>query len=184
MPRIQEESIASLAQHAHVPTSFWVRSRLKVECLPEFVEERVSPFEKDYDQLEAPFSWRTQFDTRMWTILSAWDGDERIGGLVIAQRTPGLTMLEGRNDIAAIWDIRVSNTWRHRGVGKSLMQAVDYWARQQGIRELKVETQDINVPACRLYRYAGFRLAEVNPGAYPGLNETQLIWRKPLIAIR
>ena len=48
-------------------------------------------------------------------------------------------------------------------------------------REVRVETQDVNVPACRFYHAHGFRLERVVLGAYPNLpNEVQLLWRKPL----
>jgi hypothetical protein len=44
-----------------------------------------------------------------------------------------------------------------------------------------VETQDINVPACRFYAAAGYVLVRVEPQAYPTLpDETRLIWQKQL----
>jgi len=54
-------------------------------------------------------------------------------------------------------------------------------ARERGARRLRVETQDVNVPACRLYHAQGFRLERATPGAYAELpNEVQLLWHKPL----
>ena len=52
---------------------------------------------------------------------------------------------------------------------------------ERGARRLRVETQDVNVPACRLYHAQGFRLERATPGAYAELpNEVQLLWHKPL----
>jgi hypothetical protein len=47
---------------------------------------------------------------------------------------------------------------------------------------LKVETQQINVPACRFYAARGFVLRAVNESAYDGLpEEFQLLWYKSLV---
>jgi GNAT superfamily N-acetyltransferase len=92
-------------------------------------------------------------------------------------------MLEGRSDLAVLWDVRVAPPARGRGVAGALFRAAEDWARAQGCRELKVETQHVNIAACRLYARHGCRLAQVNPGAYAELpGELQLIWRKPLDA--
>ena len=46
---------------------------------------------------------------------------------------------------------------------------------------MKIETQNVNAAACRLYARCGYRLAEAHPLAYPDLpEEVQLIWRKVL----
>ena len=56
---------------------------------------------------------------------------------------------------------------------------------RHGCRDLKVETQNINVAACRFYAARGCRLREVNADAYPGLpGEVQFIWRRQLPAVQ
>jgi hypothetical protein len=46
---------------------------------------------------------------------------------------------------------------------------------------MKIETQNINVPACRFYAKHGFILGAVNRFAYPELpDEVELIWCKEL----
>jgi hypothetical protein len=46
---------------------------------------------------------------------------------------------------------------------------------------LKAETQNINVPACRLYAKHGFVLGVINRYAYAALpDEVELIWCKEL----
>lgn len=70
---------------------------------------------------------------------------------------------------------------RRQGVGRTLVAAVEDWGRSRGCGELKAETQNVNVPACRLYEKLGFALREANPRAYPELpEEIQLLWYKSL----
>jgi hypothetical protein len=46
---------------------------------------------------------------------------------------------------------------------------------------MKVETQDVNVAACRFYTSAGYALANVERGAYPAFpDEVRLIFEKVL----
>ena len=62
-------------------------------------------------------------------------------------------------------------------MGRLLFEAACAWTREHGGTELKVETQDINVPACRFYAAMGGQLAEANVGKYGDLDEVQIIWR-------
>lgn len=105
----------------------------------------------------------------------------RAGGALVAVATPGVDMLEGRDDLAVLWDLRVAPAWRGRGLAMALVGATQAWARRAGCSELKIETQNNNPAACRLYARAGPRLAVARPGAYPELpDEVQLIWRMRL----
>jgi GNAT superfamily N-acetyltransferase len=113
--------------------------------------------------------------------ISAWRGQQRLGGLVIAHGSDAVEMLEGRRDLAVIWDIRVRLEERGSGVGSHLVAAAENWARSKGCSQLKVETQNINVPACRFYARNGFRIGSVDPHAYPDLpNEIQMLWYKDI----
>ncbi len=57
------------------------------------------------------------------------------------------------------------------------------WAAVRGYRQLKIETQNINVPACRFYAARGCTLGSIDRHAYPGLpNEVRLCWYKELPA--
>ncbi|MBM3506487.1 MAG: GNAT family N-acetyltransferase [Alphaproteobacteria bacterium] len=95
--------------------------------------------------------------------------------------TPGIDLLEGRRDLAVIWDIRVAPGWRRCGVGSDLFAAAERWARARDCTEVKVETQNINVAACRFYEKQGCELRAANRGVYPTLrDEVQLLWYKEL----
>jgi ribosomal protein S18 acetylase RimI-like enzyme len=101
--------------------------------------------------------------------------------VVIAFNTVMVSMLEGRTDLAVVWNIRVAPELRGQGVGSALFQAAEGWARQRGCRQLKVETQNNNVTACRFYVSQGCVLKAINPAAYPQFaDETQLLWYKDL----
>ncbi len=191
---IREEPASSLPDYATVPIAFQVRTVLDVSgadghpadvVLTERAVE--PPYGKDYDAHdgERPTDWPRRFDVSRWGFLSAWIGGRRVGGIVVAFDTPGVEMLEGRRDLAVLWDVRVAPEARGRGVGEALFRAAEAWARARGCVELKVETQNVNVPACRFYARQGCTLAAARRGRYPGLpDEVQLLWRKDLPASR
>jgi ribosomal protein S18 acetylase RimI-like enzyme len=90
-------------------------------------------------------------------------------------------MLEGRRDLAVLWDIRVAPDARHQGVGSALFQKVEAKAKLHGCRQLMIETQNTNVGACRFYERQGCRLQTINRAAYPEYpDEIQLLWYKDL----
>jgi GNAT superfamily N-acetyltransferase len=138
---------------------------------------------KDYDAVEeeSPAHWPDRFDMSNWGLFAAWADGRRIGGATVAFNTPDVDMLEGRKDLAVLWDIRVSPEVQGQGIGSALFKAVEAWAIARGCRQLKVETQNINVRACIFYERHGCELAAVNRLAYPEFpNEVQLFWYKNL----
>lgn len=186
---ISEEPMSRLGEHAAVPISFRVERVLEVSTpdsgLAGIVLNEVAvdvPWEKDYDAIkgEGPTRWPKRFDTTNWGLIAAHDEDVRVGGAVIAFDAPRVDMLDGRCDLCVLWDLRVRPEVRASGVGTLLFRAVEDWARDRGCRTLKVETQNINVPACRFYARMGCALGGIDRFAYPGLDETQLLWFKEL----
>jgi len=141
------------------------------------------PYWKDYDAyLDGhPSEWPRQFDLSRWTILAAYDRTRRVGGAVVIVDDPQIDLLRDCPSCALLWDVRVAPDARRQGVGSALLEAAEERARERGARSLRVETQDVNVPACRFYHAHGFRLERTTPGAYAELpNEVQLLWRKAL----
>jgi GNAT superfamily N-acetyltransferase len=188
--QIIEEDQTALKEYGRVPISFTVKSRLRVELVNTglggfaFTEEAVSPeYVKDYDGEEdaGPERWAKIWDLSNWGVLSAFENGSRIGGGVMAYDTEGVYMLEGRKDLAALWDLRVHPDYRQKGVGARIFQSAVSWAAERGCDFLKVETQNINVPACTFYVKQGCSLGAVNRFAYPDLpHEVQLIWYKKM----
>ncbi len=178
-----------LSRYAEIPIAFMVESIFHVDLVDketgetQLREERLNePYLKDYDSYAecGPEKWVERFDIRPWGIFLARENGRPIGGATIACKTPGLQLLEGRNDLAVLWDFRVHPDYRKQGIGKRLFGHAVRWSQDQGYRQMKIETQNVNVPACRFYAGQGCRLDEVNPSAYSGspavAHEVQLIW--------
>jgi ribosomal protein S18 acetylase RimI-like enzyme len=129
---------------------------------------------KDYDRYAGnrPADWANRFDTSDWGLFFAESEGEGVGAAVLRLPEPGL---------AELWDLRVAPECRGQGVGTALLAAAEEWSSARGCDRLRVETQDVNVAACRFYESHGFELRERKPGAYPECpNEVQLLWYKDL----
>lgn len=183
-----EEPVPALAEYGDIPIAFEVSEvfdvvaeanggvRLGARHVPV-------PYTKDYDAIgDNPMRWAERFDLSHWGFFSAFSGAQRVGRAAVARDTSTLEMLEGRRNLALLWDIRVAPSARRRGVGSALFDAAVAWARSRGCLELKVETQNTNVAACRFYAQKGCTLRTVHRGAYPELpDEVQLLWFKDLL---
>jgi GNAT superfamily N-acetyltransferase len=192
--RVEEEPIDRLEEHARIPIAFPVQGILAVSTpdsglggivLTEAAVE--TPWVKDYDAIkgEGPTRWPKRFDTSNWGLIAALDGADRVGGAVIALNSPGVRMLGGRSDTAALRDLRVRPDVRRSGIGSVLFVAVERWCRQRACHVLTVETQNINLPACRFYARMGCTLGVIDRQAYPDFpDETQLVWVKGLPPLR
>lgn len=186
-----EEAVTALAEYAGIPIAFEVREVFDVVAEADGrvrLEARRVPvsYVKDYDTIgDSPTRWAERFDLSNWGFLSAFSGAQCVGRAAVARDTSTLEMLEGRSDLALFWDIRVAPPARRRGVGSALFDAAVTWASSRGCLQLRVETQNINVPACRFYAQRGCVLRAVHPGAYPELpDEIQLLWFKDLLRRR
>lgn len=187
--KVTAVSPAALAAHAGVSIAFDVDRVLDVAVRDGglgglvLVERRLAvPYQKDYDALDGgPEGWPRRFHLTNWGLFAAHDSGALVGAAAVAVDTPGVEMLEGRRDLAVLWDLRVAPEARGRGVGTALFRAAEAWAAARGCRQLKVETQTVNVPACRFYARAGCMLGGIDRFAYPDLpDETQLLWYKAL----
>ncbi len=186
----REPIATALQEYARVPILFTVDRELDVTSRDDgtdgFVlsERRLDvPYLKDYDAIpdQGPLQWPRRFDVSNWALFTARVATRIVGGATVAFDTPGLTMLEGRRDLALLWDIRVSPDVRRQGVGSALFARVEALAHGYGCRELIIETQNTNVGACRFYERQGCRLKAVDHAAYPDLpQEIQLLWYKEL----
>ena len=187
---IREEPISLLGELADIPIAFLVERILNVSVSRgglggiDLRERAVDPpYVKNYDAVkgEGPTRWPKRFHVTNWGLIAAYHDGMRVGGAVVAFKTPNLALLRDRSDVAALWDIRVQPTRRNSGIGSSLFRAVLEWARVRGCSHIKIETQNVNLPACRFYARLGCSLASIDRFAYPDLpEEAQLIWRMDL----
>lgn len=188
--KITVEEPESLPAHASISIAFQVTDVLQTDApatvhgiAPLYVRPIAQPYTKDYDAYagNGPLDWPTRFRIAGWGFLAAYVHGQRVGGAVVIAREPDVELLEGRDDLAVLWDLRVAQRFRRRGVASGLLATAEQWARARGCRVLKVETQQVNVPACRFYAARGFVLRAVNDSAYDGLpDELQLLWYKRL----
>jgi GNAT superfamily N-acetyltransferase len=190
---IVEEGPESLPSYASIPIVYEIIETFDVDTpsvsgsAPTLtVRHAVPPTTKDYDAEpgNGPLGWPARFDISTWGFLAARVAGKRVGGAVVVAHTSDVDMLEGREDLALLWDIRIAPAMRGHGAGSALLQAVEAWARRRRAHQLKVETQNTNVPACRFYARHGFTLGAVNRTAYPALPwEIQLLWYKDLLDV-
>ena len=96
--------MSSLAEYGSVPIRFTVTSVLDVQPIENglggwrLTERQLDvPYDKDYDQPEPPTRWARHGDLANWAMLAAYaeEGEDRVGGAVVAHRTPGVYVLEG-----------------------------------------------------------------------------------------
>ena len=129
----------------------------------------VTPYVKRYGpEIHDPRTYIDKTDHAAW--LAYVDG--HLAGQILVH--------ENWNRFAIIWDIAVDPPFRRRGVGHRLIEQAIEWARERGLPGVMLETQSINVPACRLYERCGFVLGGLDGylyrGVMPGTREIALFW--------
>ena len=187
---IVEIGPAELANYATIPSRILVTERLECESFSADGASRLRsvPVRESYikrydDQAESdPRRWPALFTLVRWGFFVARRGDEVLGGAAVA---PGSDVSVGDALLAAsavLWDIRVDEGSRRDGVGAALFRAVERWSVARGFSRLIIETQDINVGACRFYQSMGCTLTGWQPNGYADLrSEARLVWQRALI---
>ena len=116
-----------------------------------------------------------------------WLGDEGRQVLLALTETGACA---GLLAVSAAWNgwgwidcLYVHAPWRGRGAVEMLFRAAEAWARERRLIGLGLETQDINLPACRFYARMGMVLSGANGMVYRGFpeakGETALYWYLP-----
>jgi len=83
------------------------------------------------------------------------------------------------NKYAYIEDIAVAKNNRGKGIGAQLIKKAVEWARQKNLCGLMLETQDINLAACRFYHKLGFKIGAVDTMLYANFDncdEKAVFW--------
>lgn len=189
-PSVHEAPISELGQLGEISIAFTVDRILEVTTPKDglggivLTERPVSePYVIDHDarEGEGPTRWPKRFDVSNWGLLFATIDRHRCGGALVAFETTNLFMLEGRRDMAALWDLRVDLEFRGTGVGSALVRAAEGWATSRGCAWMKIETQNVNVAACDFYSRQGYTLRSIDRFAYDDLpDEAELIFVKRL----
>lgn len=186
---VHEITSGELAEYASVSIAYEVLTVLQPRQIDDglggirLVEEPIEkPYVKDYDSYKdgSPARWLQRFDTRNWGFLLAREEGVAVGGATLAFDTPGVLMGEGRRDLTVLWDIRVQLGMRRRGIGEILFDHAVEWTRKRGCKRMKIESQNVNVPACRFYAKRGCELGNIDCYGYVGSpqvdHEVMLVW--------
>ena len=180
-----------LERYQQVSIAFEVQAVWQVEPVDggagglRIVEEALAvPWQKDYDADERPRAWVDQFDMTHWRFFLAEQDGQVSGAAALVWDFPQVNMLDRRADLLVLWDIRVNPARRGQGLGRALFQQAEAWGRAHGCRQMKIETQNINVNACRFYRAMGCELGGIQRYAYAAnphvAREVMLLWYKDL----
>ena len=134
-----------------------------------YTVEPVTPYVKRYEpEVYDVQAYSGKPDRAAWLAYV----DDQIAGQLLVH--------ENWNRFALIWDIAVDPPFRRRGDCRRLIAAGVAWARARGLPNIMLETQHINVPACRLYERCGFVLGGFDAclyrGVMPGTREIALFW--------
>ena len=145
-----------------------------------FEEVPVEPYIKDLSVYERATEYEKEFDITHWSFYMAFDDEKPVGAVTIAAKTDKLYMLAGRDDACVLWDIRVADGYKHQGIGQKLFDLAVKNAKADGYRQMIIECQNNNVPACNFYRKQGALLSKVDMYAYyqeeACRNEVQFLW--------
>jgi streptothricin acetyltransferase len=167
--KIDQSNIKSVNQ---VDGNFWVDSRLQLSAVDGKISYTIVPipgYPKPYiyDDID-PTAYVTNPDK---TIYLARIGDQLAGQI---------TLRKNWNLFAYVEDFVVNPSFRRKGVGRTLMSKAGEWSKSMRFQGIMLETQDINVAACRFYERCGFELAGFDRNLYkatdPDKDEIALYW--------
>jgi len=112
-----------------------------------------------------------------WGVFMAFIEERHVGGTIVV---PGRYVGDLDESFAQLFDIRIHPDVRRCGISTGLLRYIADWARQHGCEQLKIETQNTNVPACKFYAGQGCELWHIERYAYMGYpeseHETRLLW--------
>lgn len=183
---IKEVTKESLSEYSKIPMIKVVDSIYQLHEINKglggikFEEIKVDYHTIDLGKEENPLSWIKDFDISNWGFFIAYENERAIGSMTLVYNTPNVNMLSNRKDLTVIWDIRVAPDYKYQGIGTQLFDYAVKWAKKRGCKQLKIETQNNNVYACKFYAKQGCILGEINKYAYYGEydDEVMLIWYK------
>ncbi|MHC4642559.1 MAG: GNAT family N-acetyltransferase [Planctomycetota bacterium] len=176
--------------YSSISSSFMVESIYRVDEIDRglgglhLVESKIeTPYQKDYNAADGDTvaAWAQEFDLGDWGIFLARDNDKPVGGAAVAVDSDVFPMNKfQREDMAVLWDIRINPDARGRSVGRKLFLHAAEWAKSKGYGQLGLETQNINVPACKFYARMGCKLGAIHRYGYAGCppvaDEAMLLW--------
>lgn len=96
------------------------------------------------------------------TFIGAYDGERCVGLAIMQEYFFGYMYL---------FDLKVNQNCRGRGVGAALIEKAKDVAREKGYRGIYTQGQDNNLSACLFYLKRGFRIGGLNTDVYRGTSQ-------------
>jgi streptothricin acetyltransferase len=153
-------------------SSFEVKSKLILQAENgsiRYTVVDVPPYTKQYDPEKVELE--SYVDHPDGVVFFAWHAEEAIGQIRLRRYWNGYAYIE---------DLAVEPEYRGEGIGRALIECAIAWAKEKGLPGIMLETQDNNVPACRLYARCGFTLRGFDTHLYkaldPDTDEIALYW--------
>lgn len=129
----------------------------------------VAPYRKCYGI--DPDEFHSCRDSADAAVFMAWLDGRPVGHLVVTTHWNGLAQVD---------ELAVDAAARRHGVAKALLDVARFWAHKKFLPGIVLETQNNNLPACRLYESAGFVLGGSDCLRYKGIDpqteEVALFW--------
>lgn len=186
MVSFKEVDSSFFALYDSVSMNVEVRSEYRVERVDSGLgglilnEVEVKPYVKDLSKYEIATEYEREFDISTWRFYMAFDGEIPVGAMTVAGTTEGMNMLYGRKDACVLWDIRVADGYKRKGIGQKLFDMGRKGAKEDGYRQMIIECQNNNVTACKFYKKQGAVLSKIDMYAYFSdadiMDEIQLLW--------
>jgi streptothricin acetyltransferase len=152
--------------------AFITNSRLVISAENDTIHYttiNIPPYQKQYPQDEVDYA--TYIDNPDRIIFLAYVEQQIAGQIRVSRHW---------NHYAYIEDLAVDTKFRRQGIGQMLLEQATLWAKARQLPGVMLETQNINVAACRLYERCGFALGGFDRYLYQGLNpgteEIALYW--------
>ncbi|MFW9914028.1 MAG: GNAT family N-acetyltransferase [Candidatus Thorarchaeota archaeon] len=164
---IEQISSENLNDFYRIDNSFKVSSVIELSMvqgeIQYEVKEVAESWEKKYDEIR-DFDPASVIDSETAVIFLAYIEDEIAGKIVLKKHW---------NNFAHIEDIAVDRSFRRQGIGKQLLHRAIRWAREKNFPGISLETQDVNVGACRLYESCGFHIGGFDKSLYKAIDKSK-----------
>ncbi|MDP5273531.1 GNAT family N-acetyltransferase [Chengkuizengella axinellae] len=158
-----------MAEDQHIKidldNSFVVDSVAVVSCIEQlfsYTVKEVPTYIKEYPEDTIIKDYSEFIDNPKQIIYLAFLGEKVVGQIILKKSW---------NHYAYIDYIIVDSQYRRDGIGQKLIEQAKYWARTGGMPGISLETQNINVKACKFYDRCGFKIGGIDNYLYKGLDQ-------------
>lgn len=137
-----------------IDSSFEVKTKLQLKlCEGKFSYQIVSAGQRTKSYVYDEIDYSVYINDENKKIFFLFNGDEFAGQIIL---------LKYWSNYCYINDLRVVEKYRGKGIGKLLIEKAIEWAKEKNCIGMQVETQDVNVNACKFYERMGFTLGGID----------------------